>query len=120
MKQIAHLSAAALLLAGCTAQQQNDAQRQAQEAATQAQQAASAIPSPVKEGASDAALTAAVAGAIAAQAGVNVFHITPSAHDGVVTLKGTAPTDAVKSTILDAVRKVHGVRSIVDDITISS
>ncbi|HET9030272.1 MAG TPA: BON domain-containing protein [Candidatus Aquilonibacter sp.] len=112
MKQVA-LSLALAALAGCTQQQQHQTQEQVQSVA-------SSIPSPVKQGARDAALTAAVAGAIAAQAGVNVFHITPSVSDGVVTLKGTAPTVAVKSTILDAVRRVHGVREIVDKVEIRS
>ena len=103
--------AAIALLAACTQQQQDQTQRQVQTAV-------SAIPSPVKQGANDAALTAAVAGAIAAQTGVNVFHVTPRVSDGIVTLKGTAPTAEIKSTIIDAVRKVKGVRQIVDQIAV--
>jgi osmotically-inducible protein OsmY len=102
----------ALFIAGCSTQQQAEGQKQVQ-------QAVSSIPSPVKQGARDAALTAQVAGAIAAQTGVNVFHVTPSAHNGVVTLTGKASTPEIKTTILAAVRRVHGVERIVDRITIA-
>lgn len=95
----------------CTPQQQAQGQ-------SQVKQAVSSIPSPVKQGAKDAALTAQVAGVMAAQSGVNAFSIKPSAHDGVVTLTGKVPTPEIKATILDAVRKVHGVERIVDQITI--
>lgn len=98
-------------IAACTPQQQAQGQKQID-------QAVHSIPSPVKNNAEDAALTAQVAAAIAAQAGVNVFHVTPSARRGVVTLTGKAPTREVKTTILDAVRKVHGVDRIVDRITV--
>jgi osmotically-inducible protein OsmY len=67
---------------------------------------------------SDAALTASVSAAIAGQAGTNVFRVTPSVHDGVVTLHGTAPTPAIHETIVSAVRHVRGVRRVVDRITV--
>ena len=111
LPRLAVVLLALALIVSCTPQQQNDSQKQVQ-------QAVSAIPSPVKAGAADAALTAAVAGAIAAQTGVNVFHVAPQVHDGVITLKGTAKTAAVKSTILSAVRDVQGVKRIIDKIEI--
>lgn len=102
---------AAFALFACTAQQQNQTQ-------SQVQQAVRSIPSPVKRGASDAALTAAVESAIAAQAGVNVFHVAPTVHNGVVTLKGTVPSDAVKATILSTVHGVHGVTETIDQMVV--
>lgn len=98
-------------LAACTPQQQAQGQKQVN-------QAVQSIPSPVKRNAEDAALTAQVAAAIAAQAGVNVFHVTPSAKRGVVTLTGKVPTPEIKVTILSAVRRVHGVDRIVDRIAV--
>jgi len=98
-------------LEACSPQQQAEGQKQVN-------QAVQSIPSPVKRGAADAALTTKVAAAIAAQAGVNAFHVAPSAKDGVVTLTGKARTPEVKSTILDAVRRVNGVTEVVDHITI--
>lgn len=76
------------------------------------------IPSPVKVGAQDAALTAQVAGAMAAQTGVNAFNVKPSAHRGVVTLTGKVPTPEIKSTLLAAVRRIHGVTEIIDHINV--
>lgn len=99
-------------LEACSPQQQAEGQKQVN-------QAVQSIPSPVKRGAADAALITKVTAAIAAQTGVNAFHIAPSAKNGVVTLDGRAPTAEVKSTILDAVGRVHGVDRIVDRITIA-
>ncbi len=73
----------------------------------------------VRESALDATLTARVAAAIAAQAGVNVFHVTPSASHGVVTLRGAVPSRSVRSTIVQAVRGVQGVKSVDDRITVA-
>ena len=101
----------AMTAASCSQQQQSQSQKQVQ-------QAVSSIPSPVKQGAKDAALTAQVAGVMAAQSGVNAFSVKPSAHNGVVTLNGKVPTPEIKATILDAVRRIHGVERIVDQITI--
>jgi len=101
-----------VVLSGCTTQQQSQGQQQVQ-------QAVRSIPSPVKQGAQDAALTAEVAGAMAAQTGVNAFTVKPYAHRGVVTLTGKVPTPEVKTTLLEAVRRVHGVTQIVDHIAIA-
>ena len=114
MKHAASIALAALCaiaITACTAQEQNQTKQQVQ-------QAVHSVPSPVKQGVSDAALTAAVEGAIAAQSGVNVFHIGSTAHDGVVTLKGTVPSEAVRSTVLTTVRGVRGVTSIVDQLVV--
>lgn len=66
----------------------------------------------------DAGVTAAVMAAISAQAGVNVFHVSASTHDGIVTLHGTVPTRAIQSTVLDAARSASGVRRVVNDLKI--
>ncbi len=69
---------------------------------------------------SDATLGIRVAAAIAAQAGMNVFHVTSSSHAGTVTLQGAVPSRSIERTIVDAVRKVSGVRAVVDHLTIHS
>jgi osmotically-inducible protein OsmY len=69
---------------------------------------------------SDVALAVQVTGAIAAQTGVNALGVHVRAEAGTVTLEGTAPTAAVKSTIIAATRSVSGVRIIVDRITVKS
>ena len=66
----------------------------------------------------DAGVTAAVMAAITAQAGVNVFHVTASAHGGTVTLHGTVPSRAIQSTVLDAARGASGVRKVVNDLAV--
>jgi osmotically-inducible protein OsmY len=67
---------------------------------------------------SDAAVTTAVMAAISAQAGVNVFHVTATARDGTVTLRGTVPTHAIESTVTDAARSASGVRKVVNDLAV--
>ncbi|PZR58561.1 MAG: hypothetical protein DLM50_03530 [Candidatus Meridianibacter frigidus] len=69
-----------------------------------------------KETLSDAALTARVAGALAAETGINALAIKPTVHDGVVTLDGHVRSIATKQTMLQTVRGVGGVRSVVDRI----
>jgi osmotically-inducible protein OsmY len=67
----------------------------------------------------DAALAAKVAAAIAGQAGVNVFHVTPSAHGGVVTLTGTVARASTARTIVATARGVSGVTRVVNRIAIA-
>ena len=66
----------------------------------------------------DAALVAKVAATLTAQAGVNAFRVKPSARDGVVTLSGTVDSASVKTTMVAAVRKLSGVKRVVDDIEV--
>lgn len=70
------------------------------------------------EDAQDAALAVRVSATIAAQSGVNAFHVTPSVHQGVVALKGSVPNRATEDAIVQAVRAVPGVKSVVDRIEI--
>ncbi len=66
----------------------------------------------------DAAVIAGVESALTAQAGINVTSVKVSADAGRVTLAGTAPTAAIKSTLLSAARRAPGVRNVVDRITV--
>jgi osmotically-inducible protein OsmY len=70
----------------------------------------------IREQTSDAALTARVAAAIAAQAGVNVFHVTPTAKSGTVTLRGKVPSASIARTIVDTVKNVPGVTRVDDTL----
>ena len=67
---------------------------------------------------SNGALEVKVGAAIASEAGTNVFHITPVARHGVVTLTGTAPSQAIHETVLRTVRAVPGVSAVIDRITV--
>ncbi|MGZ3521175.1 MAG: BON domain-containing protein [Vulcanimicrobiaceae bacterium] len=71
-----------------------------------------------QESVGDVALATKVAGALAAQTGVNALRVKPSVRDGVVTLSGTVDSASVKTTMLAAVRKVSGVKRVVDDIEV--
>lgn len=71
-----------------------------------------------REAVGDAALQAKVAGAIAAQTGLNVFHMRTAAHNGVVTLTGSVATRAIKETMLASVRQVNGVTRVIDNIEV--
>lgn len=66
----------------------------------------------------DAALTVQVESAIAAESGVNAFHIKPKVHDGIVVIGGTVPSRATEDVIVQAVRGVPGVKSVVNHITV--
>ncbi|HXP94180.1 MAG TPA: BON domain-containing protein [Candidatus Binatia bacterium] len=68
--------------------------------------------------AGDFALSAKVTAALAAQTGVNAISVKASAKDGVVTLRGDVPSDAIKSTMLSTTRKMPGVRTVVDGIAV--
>jgi hyperosmotically inducible periplasmic protein len=98
---------AAIAVAGCTPQQQ----RSTQTAASRDARAAGVQ-------LSDGALEVKVGAAIASEAGTNVFHITPVARHGVVTLTGTVPSQAIHETVLRTVRAVPGVKTVVDRITV--
>lgn len=97
------------VLAGCSAQQQQSASQDA----TQDYQIA-------RKQSLDAALDVRVSAAIAAQAGVNTFHVAPVAHNGVVTLTGTAPNHEIDRVIVQTVRGVPGVKGVEDRISIRS
>jgi osmotically-inducible protein OsmY len=72
----------------------------------------------LREQTADATLAARVSAAIAAQAGINVFHISVKAHRGVVTLDGTVPRESIARTIRETARDVSGVRSVIDRIAV--
>lgn len=72
----------------------------------------------VTEKVSDAALAARVTGVLAAQTGVNVFKVKTGVHDGVVTLSGTVPSQPIKETMLGSVRRLGGVRTLIDHIAV--
>lgn len=66
----------------------------------------------------NAAIVAGVESALTAQAGINVTSVRVTADAGRVTLAGTAPTAAIKSTLLRSARRAPGVRNVVDRITV--
>lgn len=72
----------------------------------------------LNQSASDAALTVKVAAAIAGQAGLNVFHVSPTVHNGVVTLTGTVPNRAVEKTIVQTTQHVSGVSRVINHLRV--
>jgi hyperosmotically inducible periplasmic protein len=97
---------------GCTAQQQQQTETQAKQLSNN--------PS-VREASAktaDAALTVQVESAIAAESGVNVFHVTPKVHAGAVVLSGTVPSRAAERVIVQSVRAVPGVKSVTDHLSV--
>ncbi|MDQ2871944.1 MAG: BON domain-containing protein [Candidatus Eremiobacteraeota bacterium] len=71
-----------------------------------------------KESLDDAALAAKVAGTLGAQTGVNAFHVKPTVRGGVVTLTGTVGSAATKTTMIESVRKLAGVKRVIDNIEV--
>jgi osmotically-inducible protein OsmY len=69
---------------------------------------------------SDVALATQVIANLAAQAGVNAFSVRTHAVDGVVTLEGKVPSSAVKSVMWSAAAKTHGVKRVIDKMSIAS
>lgn len=66
----------------------------------------------------DLAVVAGVESAIFAQTGINVSSVRVAARDGIVTLSGVAPTEAVKSTLIAAAKGAPGVRNVVVQIAV--
>jgi osmotically-inducible protein OsmY len=67
----------------------------------------------------DDALATRVYAALVAQSGVNAFHVSAHVRGGVVTLQGSVPNRAVEQTMLTTAQGVSGVRSVVNDLTVS-
>lgn len=67
----------------------------------------------------DLAVAAGVEAAITAQTGVNVSTVRVAASSGTVTLSGTAPSDAVRATMVAAAKRAPGVRNVVDRIAVN-
>lgn len=72
----------------------------------------------ISEQTKDAVLEIRVSAAIASQAGTNVFHVSTSAHNGFITLRGTVPSALEKRIVARTARSVSGVRGVADDLTI--
>lgn len=101
------IAIAASIATGCTPQQQQQTQTTVQRDTAKA-----------RVGVTNGALEVKVSAAIASEAGVNAFHITPVARGGVVTLTGSVPNATIHRTVLQTVRGVPGVKSIVDRIAV--
>jgi osmotically-inducible protein OsmY len=72
----------------------------------------------VRESLSDATLIARIDGTLLAQTGVNALKVKTGVHSGLVTLTGTVSSRDVKQTMLDSVRALNGVKSVVDHIQV--
>jgi hyperosmotically inducible periplasmic protein len=68
----------------------------------------------------DFALAAHATAALAAQTGVNAANLRVSARNGVVTVTGHVPTPAIKETALETVRKIDGVKRVLDKIRVGT
>ena len=72
----------------------------------------------VRESAADATLVVKVDATLLGQTGINALKVKTAAHSGVVTLSGTVSSQATKQTMLDSVRRLGGVKNVVDRITV--
>lgn len=66
----------------------------------------------------DAAITAKVKTALADHHGTSALRTDVDTKDGAVTLKGTADSEAQKTLAEKVARKVHGVRSVTNDLEV--
>ena len=73
----------------------------------------------MREQAGDLALAARVKGSLAAETGVNALAVNVSARDGRVMLAGTVHAASTKASMLQAARRVPGVRSVEDRIRVA-
>ena|SRR5581483_1219100 len=104
-----------ILLAACTNQQA--AQTQSNISA-QTQKSVNEVSHAIQNAhVDDAQLKVRVTAAIAAQTGVNVFHVTTDVKDGVVTLTGSVPSKPIEQTVVNAATGVGGVKRVVDRLT---
>lgn len=66
----------------------------------------------------DASITGRVKTALAAHRGTSALHTEVDTRDGAVTLKGTAASESQKTLAEKVARKVHGVRSVTNDLEV--
>lgn len=66
----------------------------------------------------DFALAAHATASLAAQTGINAANIRVSAENGVVTLRGTVPTQSIKTTAVESVEHLGGVKNVVDELRV--
>lgn len=104
---LACLAAGLGFLCACTPQQQTQTQNSVQHGTARA-----------RVDLTNGALEVKVSAAIASEAGLNAFHITPKAREGVVTLTGSVPNATIHRTVMQTVRTVPGVKSVVDRLTV--
>lgn len=66
----------------------------------------------------DAGITSRVQAAVLGVPGIHANNIQVSTYDGVVTLRGTASTEAAARNAVQAARQVTGVRSVEYDLRV--
>jgi len=66
----------------------------------------------------DFALAAHATASLAAQTGINAANIRVSAENGVVTLRGTVPSASIKTTAVESVEHLSGVKRVVDELRV--
>lgn len=102
----------AVAVAACSSQQ---AAKTQSDITTQTKRSAGAMNRAIQSVATtDTRLKVEVTAAIAAQAGVNVFHVSTGVRDGVVTLSGTVPNVPVQQSIVKAAAGVAGVKRVIN------
>jgi hyperosmotically inducible protein len=71
-----------------------------------------------KDQAADFALGVAVQASVAGQAGLNALSVHVDSRGGTVTLTGTVPTQAVRTTVVDAAKHTSGVKTVIDKLKV--
>lgn len=66
----------------------------------------------------DASITTRVQAAVLGVPGIHANNIQVSTYDGIVTLRGTASTEAAAHNAVQAARQVTGVRSVEYDLRV--
>ena len=68
----------------------------------------------------DFALAAHATATLAAQTGINAANIRVSAQNGVVTLTGSVPSPSIKTTAVESVEHLSGVKRVVDRLRVGT
>jgi osmotically-inducible protein OsmY len=66
----------------------------------------------------DFALAAHATGTIVAQTGINAAGIRVSAENGVITLRGNVPSSSIRTTAVESVEHLDGVKHVVDELRV--
>jgi len=66
----------------------------------------------------DFALAAHATASLAAQTGINAANIRVSAENGILTLRGTVPSPSIRTTAVESVEHLGGVKRVVDDLRV--
>lgn len=103
-----------------TGQAAKDVGQAMQEASKDVKAAGSQASASIGEKLDDAVITSTVSGALVKDPDLSVIKINVDTRDGVVTLKGSAPTAAARDRATDIAKQVKGVTTVNNQLVVTA